>query len=50
MADSVFASLVPVVSPVQTVATSRLNGCTLRPLTSSEPGRPECGTRRGPRQ
>jgi len=31
MADFAFASVVPVASPIQTVATSRLNGCTLRP-------------------
>src|SRR6516225_10490042 len=41
---------VPVASPIQTVATSRLNGCTFRPLTSLEPGLIECGTRRGWRQ
>jgi hypothetical protein len=49
-ADFAYASVVPVASPIQTVATSRLNGCTFRPLTSSEPGCTECGTRRGWRQ
>ena len=34
MADFAFVSVVAVASPIQTVATSRLNGCTLRPLTS----------------
>jgi hypothetical protein len=38
LADLAFASVVPVASPVQTVATPRLNGCTLRPLTSSSRG------------
>jgi hypothetical protein len=38
MADFAFASVVPVASPIQTFATSRLNGCTLRPLTSSGQG------------
>src|SRR6516164_8625453 len=38
VAGFAFARAVPVASPIQTVATSRLNGCTLRPLTSSSRG------------